>query len=92
MNRILLFLCIMASMSAYAQPRTEFLIDENLLDKRQWLYFGWEEDHPKAVSLMGGAVYPRRPKQPAGDNDGWKYSKDPWHQNSSDIVLFLLSV
>ena len=38
------------------------LISEDLLDKRHWLFFGWEEDHPKAISLMGGTLYPRRPK------------------------------
>ncbi|MDR1427793.1 MAG: carbohydrate-binding protein, partial [Bifidobacteriaceae bacterium] len=25
-----------------------------------WLYFGWENDHPKSVSTMGGTVYPGR--------------------------------
>jgi len=74
------------------ESQTNLLIDENQLDKTQWLYFGWEEDHPKAISLMGGAVYPRRPKMAKNDDHSWEYSKKPWHKNSSDIVLFMLSV
>jgi len=26
------------------------------VDKKQWLYFGWENDHPKSLSFMGGAL------------------------------------
>jgi hypothetical protein len=70
------------------------LIDEERFDKIHWLYFGWEEDHPKAISLMGGAVYPRRPKLSKENPKSahWEFSKQPWHKSSSGIVLFLLSV
>ena len=86
--------------SAYSQENatnnvnefSNLLIKEEHLDKQHWLYFGWEEDHPKAISLMGGAVYPRRPRLPRRDDHSWGYSKDPWHKNSSDVVVFLLSV
>jgi hypothetical protein len=68
------------------------MVDEHLFDKKHWQYFGWEEDHPKAISLMGGAVYPRRPRLMQMDDHSWEYSKEPWHSNSSDLVCFLLSV
>ena len=71
---------------------SDYSMDESLLDKRHWLYFGWAEDHPKAISLMGGAVYPRRPQLPKKDDHSWDYSRMPWHKNSSDIVMFMLSV
>jgi hypothetical protein len=92
-----LFLCAIVSESYSQEIKTEtqasnLLIKENLLAKNQWLYFGWIEDHPKAISLMGGAVYPRRPKLAKNDDHSWEYSKQPWHKNSSDIVLFLLSI
>ena len=90
-------LCLLAvSAFSYSQntdnTATDYLPDESLLDKRHWLYFGWAEDHPKAISLMGGAVYPRRPKLPKKDDHSWDYSRVPWHKNSSDPVLFMLSV
>lgn len=62
------------------------------LDNRHWTYFGWKEDHPKAVSLMGGALYPRRPKMPSGDDHSWDYSREAWHPEASEVILFLLSV
>jgi len=70
------------------------LIDENQLDKRHYIYFGWDEVHPKAISLMGGALYPRRPKMIKGENNDqiWANSQPSWHKNSMDVVLFLLSV
>ena len=70
------------------------LIDENLLDKRHYIYFGWDEVHPKAISLMGGALYPRRPRMVKGEDDLqiWEYSQPAWHKNSMDVVLFLLAV
>ena len=66
--------------------------EERLLDKRHWLYFGWAEDHPKAISLMGGGVYPRRPRLPQRDDHSWEYSREPWHKHSSDLVMFMMSV
>lgn len=70
------------------------LVDENQLDKRHYIYFGWDEVHPKAISLMGGALYPRRPGIVKGENNPqiWEYSQPAWHKNSMDLVLFLLSV
>jgi hypothetical protein len=92
-----LFLCTILQESYPQEIKTEaspsnLLIKEDLFAKKQWLYFGWKEDHPKAISLMGGAVYPRRPKLPKHDDHSWECSKEPWHKNSSDVVLFLLSV
>lgn len=86
------FLFFISNTLCVAQELTNTAVNENLLNKRQWLYFGWEEDHPKAISLMGGAVYPRRPRLPENDDHSWEYSRTPWHKNSSDIVLFMLSV
>jgi len=70
------------------------LINENQLAKRHYIYFGWDEVHPKANSLMGGALYPRRPKMIKGENGEqiWANSQPPWHKNSMDVVIFLLSV
>ncbi len=70
------------------------LIDENQLAKRHYVYFGWSEMHPKANSLMGGALYPRRPRMIKGENDPqtWEYTQPAWHKNSMDVVVFLLSV
>ena len=30
------------------------------VDKRQWLYIGWENDHPKTLTFMGGSFNPGR--------------------------------
>jgi hypothetical protein len=68
------------------------LVNENRFSKEQSQYFGWIEDHPKAISLMGGALYPRRPRMISGDDIGWKYSKKPWHASSDQPIVFLLSV
>lgn len=70
------------------------LIDENQLEKKHYMYFGWSEMHPKANSLMGGALYPRRPEMIKGENDPqtWSNSQPAWHKNSMDVVMFLLSV
>lgn len=70
------------------------LTDENQLDKRHYIYFGWNEVHPKANSLMGGALYPRRPQMIKRDNSPqiWANSQPAWHKNSMDVVMFLLSV
>jgi len=62
------------------------------LDNRHWIYFGWKEDHPRAISLMGGALYPRRPKIPSRDDHSWRYTKKPWHPDASKVILFLISV
>ena len=87
---IIIFL--MVGLPLFAQEPTKLMIDESRLDKCQWLYFGWEEDHPKAISLMGGGVYPRRPRLPKVDDHSWEYSRKAWHENSADPVFFLLSV
>jgi hypothetical protein len=70
------------------------LIVGNQLAKRFYVYFGWSEMHPKANSLMGGALYPRRPRMIKGENNPqiWANSQPAWHKNSMDVVLFLLSV
>ncbi|MBK5721875.1 hypothetical protein JGH11_13425 [Dysgonomonas sp. Marseille-P4677] len=75
-----------------AQESTRDLVDESRIDKRHWQYFGWEEDHPKAISLMGGGVYPRRPRLDKNDDHSWEFSRKAWHKNSADPVFFLLSV
>lgn len=67
-------------------------VDSIKTDLQHWTYFGWEEDHPKAISLMGGALYARRPKLANGDNESWNYSKKAWHQDSDKPVFFMLSV
>ena len=71
---------------------TSVLLQYDRIDKKHWLYFGWMEDHPKAISLMGGALFPRRPKLPNWDDHSWHYSKEAWHPNASDIIMFLLQV
>ena len=70
------------------------LIDENQLAKRHYIYFGWREMHPKANSLMGGALYPRRPRMIKGERGAqiWANTQPAWHKNSMDVVMFLLSV
>jgi len=87
-----IFLLTTSAFSFSQDVDNSALIDESMLDKRHWIYFGWAEDHPKAVSLMGGAVYPRRPHLPKRDDHSWDHSRMPWHKNSSDIVMFMLSV
>jgi hypothetical protein len=67
-------------------------IDSANIDLHQWMYFGWEEDHPKAIALMGGGLYPRRPKLPANDDESWKYSKIMGSKNCDKLILFELSV
>jgi hypothetical protein len=62
------------------------------ITKKHWLYFGWMDDHPKAISLMGGALFPRRPKLPNMDDHSWHFSKEPWHPNASNIIMFLMQV
>ena len=62
------------------------------LDKRHWLYFGWEEDHPKAISLMGGGVYARRPRTGRDDGISYRYAKEAWNKNSDKGVFFLIGV
>lgn len=92
LRSILLILGVAAlclpSLSAFAEVNTDSL----KISKNNWLYFGWEEDHPKAISLMGGAVYPRRPKLEKNDNHSWEYSKQPWHKDSEKPLFFMVSV
>lgn len=66
--------------------------DSIKINKRNWVYFGWEEDHPKANSLMGGGLYARRPKLDKGDNHSWEFSKDAWHPDSDKPLFFMVSV
>lgn len=66
--------------------------DSLKVDLQHWVYFGWEEDHPKAISLMGGALYPRRPKLTERDDESWNYSKVKWHKSSDKPIYFMLSV
>lgn len=68
------------------------LVNDDRFDRRHAIYFGWNEDHPKAVSLMGGALYARRPRLLTYDDHSWNYSLPPWHQNSASPVLFMLAV
>lgn len=30
------------------------------VDRKQWLYIGWENDHPKSLTFMGGTMLPGR--------------------------------
>ena len=30
------------------------------VDRKQWLYIGWENDHPKSLTFMGGSLMPGR--------------------------------
>lgn len=66
--------------------------DSVKINKRLWLYFGWQEDHPKAISVMGGALYSRRPQLPAQDGHSWYFSKEAWHSDSNKPLFFMLSV
>lgn len=77
------------SLSSFA---TSVEPDSVKINKRLWLYFGWEEDHPKSISVMGGALYSRRPQLPNNDNHSWHCTKEAWHSNSSKPLFFMLSV
>ncbi len=65
---------------------------DTLACKKNFLYFGWEEDHPKALSLMGGCLYARRPVLEDNDDHSWECSKDPWHKDCDKPLFFMLSV
>lgn len=60
--------------------------------QKNWLYFGWEEDHPKALSLMGGGLYSRRPILAKNDDHSWECSKEPWHKDCDKLLFFMVSV
>ncbi len=62
------------------------------VDENHWLYFGWEEIHPKAISTMGGALFSRRPVLEKNDDHSWENSYPAWHKDSDKPVFFLLSV
>ncbi len=66
--------------------------DSIQIEKKNSLYFGWEEDHPKAISLMGGALYARRPQLEKMDDHSWDASKKAWHPDSDKPLFFMLSV
>ena len=56
-------------------------------DKRHWLYFGWENDHPKALSFMGGGLIPRRAKAEDEDAKYWEHTRGPHNSERSEIIL-----
>ena len=62
------------------------------VDANHWCYFGWEEDHPKAISTMGGALYARRPMLVKGDDHSWEASRPAWHEDADKPLFFMLSV
>ena len=62
------------------------------IEKKNSLYFGWEEDHPKAISIMGGALFARRPQLTKNDDHSWDTSKKAWHKDSDKPLFFMLSV
>ena len=62
------------------------------VDANHWCYFGWEEEHPKAISTMGGALYSRRPMLQKGDDHSWEFSRPAWHKDADKPVFFMLSV
>lgn len=84
----LISLVLLSGIPARASVGTDSL----KLSKDNWLYFGWEEDHPKAVSLMGGALYSRRPVLEKHDDHSWEHSKSPWHKDSEKPIFFMVSV
>lgn len=90
-KRMKLFLLVILCLTAFNLNASK-LSDTEKIDKQHWLYFGWEEDHPKAISLMGGALYARRPKLQSHDDHSWEYSKEAWHPKSSEPVFFKLGV
>lgn len=62
------------------------------IERKNSLYFGWEEDHPKAISIMGGALFSRRPQLEKNDDHSWGTSKKAWHEDSDKPLFFMLSV
>lgn len=89
-NKITIFIALIMLTTSHIIAATKK--DSVKTDLQHWVYFGWEEDHPKAISLMGGALYARRPKLKEGDNESWKYSKEAWHKDSDKPIFFKLSV
>lgn len=85
---------LIAFIALFSLPASASQINPDTIkiNKRNWTYFGWEEDHPKANSLMGGALYARRPKLAKGDNHSWACSKKTWHPDSDKPLFFMLSV
>lgn len=80
------------AISCFSVKASSIEPDSVKVNKVNWVYFGWEEDHPKANSLMGGGLYARRPKLLKRDNHSWEFSKEAWHKDSDKPLFFMLSV
>lgn len=91
-RRHLLIPILSAILLAIPAKAAEVNPDSIKVDKLNWLYFGWIEDHPKAISVMGGGLYPRRPKLAKQDDHSWGTSKEAWHKDSDKPLFFMLSV
>ena len=63
------------------------------VDRLHWLYFGWENDHPKSWSFMGGAVVPGRRQrvQFTVEIDGQIYIPDEFAENRRQIIKWYLA-
>ena len=48
------FLLLIFAVAPLTVLESDINPDSIKINKRNWVYFGWEEDHPKANSLMGG--------------------------------------
>ncbi len=46
-------------------------------DSMHWVYFGWENDHPKSLSFMGGGLVPRRGLAKDEDEKNWAHTPEP---------------
>lgn len=63
------------------------------IDKYHWLYFGWENDHPKSWSFMGGTVVPGRRQrvQFTVEVDGKTYVPDEFAKNRREMIKWYLA-
>lgn len=91
LSRLLLIVLAFVS-SALSVDAALVKVDSLKFNNRNWVYFGWAEDHPKALSLMGGGLYARRPRLAKHDDHSWDFTKEKWHEDSDKPVFFLLSV
>lgn len=91
-HKILLSIFVLSISSCISLHAVNIEPDSIKIEKKNSLYFGWEEDHPKAISIMGGALYARRPQLAKGDDHSWDTSKKAWHKDSDKPLFFMLSV
>jgi len=63
------------------------------VDRLHWLYFGWENDHPKSWSFMGGTVVPGRSQriQYTIEVDGQTFSPDEFAADRRETINWYLA-